>query len=389
MENTDRFFNKLEAFSVFEEFTDPNHYQELPADWIIFVSDIKGSTKAIEAGKYKEVNLIGAASITTVIKALKGIDFPFVFGGDGSSLCVPHDKASIVAEELGKLVNMSQENYDLLLRVAQIPAKDVMESGKKIFVSKFEITQGRSIALFRGGGLGYADYLAKDHYEKYKINIPAVMTAELEGVSCRWNPIPPQKEKVLSLLVMAQEDNETSNKAYAEVVDGIITILNSGIEDANPIKSTKKKYNGFLESVINESKMHDTLISFSFFKRFLEIMLAVLIFKLGINPIFFALNRKGYEKDMATHSDFRKFDDTLRLILDCTETQIQELKDFLESAYQQGKIFYGMFDSDHALMTCFVEDLGQGGHLHFVDGGDGGFAMAAKGLKAQIKDKNA
>ena len=34
-------------------------------------------------------------------------------------------------------------------------------------------------------------------------------------------------------------------------------------------------------------------------------------------------------------------------------------------------------------MTCFVDGLSDGKHIHFIDGGDGGYAMAAMKLKAQ------
>jgi hypothetical protein len=35
-------------------------------------------------------------------------------------------------------------------------------------------------------------------------------------------------------------------------------------------------------------------------------------------------------------------------------------------------------------MTCFIRRLEEGGHVHFIDGNDGGYAMAAVELKAQI-----
>ncbi|MDE2617909.1 MAG: DUF3095 family protein, partial [Burkholderiales bacterium] len=46
-----------------------------------------------------------------------------------------------------------------------------------------------------------------------------------------------------------------------------------------------------------------------------------------------------------------------------------------------GQVDYGLHSSDHALMTCFVRSMTQ--HVHFVDGGDGGYAMAARQLKAR------
>jgi hypothetical protein len=35
-------------------------------------------------------------------------------------------------------------------------------------------------------------------------------------------------------------------------------------------------------------------------------------------------------------------------------------------------------------LTCIVFSY-NGNHVHFVDGSDGGYAMAARGLKAQLK----
>ena len=36
-------------------------------------------------------------------------------------------------------------------------------------------------------------------------------------------------------------------------------------------------------------------------------------------------------------------------------------------------------------MTCQFDAFAEGKHMHFIDGGDGGYAMAAKGLKMQLK----
>ena len=62
-----------------------------------------------------------------------------------------------------------------------------------------------------------------------------------------------------------------------------------------------------------------------------------------------------------------------------------EIRSYLESLYQEQEIFYGLFESDTSLMTCYVHSLDDGHHIHFIDGGDGGYAMAAKQLKAQMK----
>ena len=89
---------------------------------------------------------------------------------------------------------------------------------------------------------------------------------------------------------------------------------------------------------------------------------------------------------MRTHADYRKFDDVLRMVLDCSEIQTQEIEQYLESKYQEGQLFYGTYKSNNALMTCYVQDIQPGQHIHFIDGGDGGYAMAAKQLKTQLKN---
>jgi hypothetical protein len=45
-----------------------------------------------------------------------------------------------------------------------------------------------------------------------------------------------------------------------------------------------------------------------------------------------------------------------------------------------------MHISDYAVMTCFVTSPAQNEHVHFIDGGDGGYTAAATQLKARIRE---
>ena len=49
--------------------------------------------------------------------------------------------------------------------------------------------------------------------------------------------------------------------------------------------------------------------------------------------------------------------------------------------HAQPLICFGIYEAPHALMTCLVETLQQGVHIHFVAGG---YAIAAKHLKDQL-----
>ena len=86
------FYKNLKPFSNFNEFHSPNHYKQVPSNWNLIITDVKGSTQSIQSGRYRDVNTLGVASIVVVRKILKGQDFPFVFGGMVLPLYYPRKK---------------------------------------------------------------------------------------------------------------------------------------------------------------------------------------------------------------------------------------------------------------------------------------------------------
>jgi len=70
------------------------------------------------------------------------------------------------------------------------------------------------------------------------------------------------------------------------------------------------------------------------------------------------------------------------MVVDITPTQLRQMRQALEDLRKDGGIVYGLHSSDSALMTCLIVNH-QGEHVHFVDGADGGYAMAAVPLKRQ------
>ena len=67
---------------------------------------------------------------------------------------------------------------------------------------------------------------------------------------------------------------------------------------------------------------------------------------------------------------------------------LAELREYLDGQHREGRLVYGMHRSREALLTCIVFSY-NGNHVHFVDGSDGGYAIAARGLKAQLKSLRA
>jgi len=65
--DTEAFYAELPVLDNFLDITDSRSFMPVPSDWYVVITDIVGSTKAIESGKYKAVNLIGACSIVAVL----------------------------------------------------------------------------------------------------------------------------------------------------------------------------------------------------------------------------------------------------------------------------------------------------------------------------------
>ena len=88
--NSDGFYaDLLKSFDEFAEVSEISNYQIAPDDWHVIIADVEGSTRAIEEGRYKDVNLIGAACINAVLNINEKDRIPYVFGGDGATLLVP------------------------------------------------------------------------------------------------------------------------------------------------------------------------------------------------------------------------------------------------------------------------------------------------------------
>ena len=94
------FFKELTSFSDFALFSKDDHYQPVPDDWWVIITDVKGSTQAVREGRYRDVNTLGAATIVAATRAALTRDFPFVFGGDGATLLVPPEYAEEVKARL-------------------------------------------------------------------------------------------------------------------------------------------------------------------------------------------------------------------------------------------------------------------------------------------------
>src|SRR3977135_2157569 len=152
------YYARLPIFDGFASVMDPARYQPLPDDWVLGLTDVVSSSKAIEEGRYKAVNTAGASVIAAVSNALGGRKFPFVFGGDGASFAVSDADKAVARAALAATAAWTRDDLQLELRVALVPVSAVREQGLNVSVARFAPSKNVSYAMFSGGGPPWADW---------------------------------------------------------------------------------------------------------------------------------------------------------------------------------------------------------------------------------------
>jgi Protein of unknown function (DUF3095) len=375
---TDTFYGRIPVFRGFSRLMDPKLYVPLPDDWTIGVADIVESTRAIAAQRYKAVNMAGAAVIAAVTNALEGRGFPFVFGGDGASFAVAPGDLDLAREALAATAAWVREDLELSMRVALVPVSAVRAQGLDVRVARFGPSVNLSYAMFSGGGLGWAEAAMK-RGEFAVAAAPAGTQPDLSGLSCRFEEIPASRGVILSVLVLPA--NAADEAAFRKAIEEIIALVERSPEAGRPVPASGPPLRWPPQGVEYEAC---AARGGSLAKRRAVVLAVTLwayfVMRFGIKVGDFV--PRNYVQQVVENSDFRKYDDGLKMILDCTEELEAELAQHLEAAASVGILRYGLHRQDAAMMTCFTPSVMRSDHVHFIDGARGGYATAATALKA-------
>ncbi|MEL7510048.1 MAG: DUF3095 domain-containing protein [Cyanobacteria bacterium J06554_1] len=378
------FYTNLPLLDRFLDLADPDLYTDVPEDWYVLITDVVASTQAIDQGRYKDVNIVGASSIIAVLNALDMTEIPFVFGGDGASLLVPPWALHAAREALLSLKTLARKVFQLELRVGVVPVSVVTQQ-YPLRVAKLRLTPYSSQSSFIGGGLTYATNLVKKN-ERYQLNKEGQHPANLQGLECHWQDIPSLHGNMVSLIVSALPSCGQSNEAlYQKVIKAIQTIYGDE-QSYRPVTPDALNLTFNPRKLISEVKAKTQGKA-----RWLQILhLIYVLIEIFVGRCFIAFNVKfekiqwgRYKEDLCTASDYQKIDDALRMVISGTSSQTNKLETFLEQQRQDGTLIYGMHVSDRALMTCMFMGR-RDHHIHFIDGADGGYALAARNLKGSV-----
>lgn len=384
------FYEVMEAQSSFLSITDPGTYVPAPDDWQIAITDVRGSTQAIQAGRYRAVNLVGASSIIALLNLVPDTDLPFAFGGDGATMLLPPDLVAPASDALLGTQQMARDEFDLDLRLGLVPVADVRADGYDVRVAKVQVDDDYAQAIFDGGGLAYADTLVKDDATapRYRVGeTDAEPNADFTGLECRWRDIPSPHGETVTLLVAATTGDAAHDRSIYRTTIEAIDAVYGGSDQYRPLTPGTMEPSYSPKRLRSETKIrteHDwwERVKYLFGIWWRNIALKVLV----ENEMETASGVRWdhYIEKLVATSDFRKYDDTLRMVIAGTEAQRAELTSYLEEEYRSGRLAYGVHVTDRALVTCVVFER-MGRQVHFVDGADGGYAMAARELKQRLR----
>lgn len=382
--DTADFFAKLPPLLSFSDVLIEKNYHELPDDWWLVVTDLQGSTRAIEEGRYRDINALGGCTVAAVLNAVKPLNIPYVFGGDGASFCIPACAVEAVRKALRGCIELADEHFDLKLRAGLLPYTQLKPLAP-LLVCCYHRSPGFEQAIFAGGGLLEADRLVKQD-DAFHVRVEEGQAeADFSGFECRWNRVPSPQEITVSLLVEVTSTDLQQQLRVYQLLMQQMQVLFGEDEQQQPLTVTGLQLSFSSEKLAAEAHARSysekrQSFSLNLWKIRLFNFLGLLL--MGLKIRIGKADWGRYKQDALLNSDYRKLDGMFRSVFAARHQTLEVFTQWLEQQRQQGVLKYGIHVSDAAQVTCLVSQAGVK-HIHFVDGCDGGYALAAKALKQQ------
>ncbi len=376
----DGFYDRLPRQADFARLVDQDGFAPVPDDWLVGTADIVDSTAEIASGRYKAVNMAGAAVISAVLNAMQQRPLPFVFGGDGASFAVAPQDAPLARAALAAVRRWAEADLGMEMRAALVPVSDIRDAGHDLRVARFAASRGVDYAMFAGGGMAWAE--ARMKAGGYAVPpAPEGTLPDLSGLSCRWSNLRARNGLILSLVVQPAPGGDPAG--FVGAARQVVEIAGHLSRGGHPVPETGPGIRYPPPGLALEAQASHGRSPVLRRKLALlaENLIAWVLFRTGLRVAGF--DPSAYAAQVSANADFRKFDDGLKMTLDCDAATRDRIAAVLQAAEQAGAIRYGLHEQDEALVTCYVPSVHQDSHVHFVDGAAGGYTRAAAHLKSR------
>ena len=401
------------VFDFRRDALDPLMYARLGPAWSVAIVDVVGSTELARQGQDREVNFVAGAAVAALTAVLSGgspVDPPACqFTGDGALATVPPGQADAVRQVLGALVHWADDAFGVKLRAGLVPVSALRASGWQVLAALHDFGGGNTIGLFLGDGVEQADAWVKTG-ARWQVPAAAGPVPGLEGLSCRWSPVPSARGTILCVIADPVATGEDGVAVLARLLAALEAIVPSALASplGNGMRLQPRAAPGRralrLEAAAAgrapqavrgpqaergaQAEQGAWRASGSWLARATRIAQALFgaawlraAHALGgrLGPV----DANAYRQSMAERSDFRKLAGGLRLVLDVTEEEARRIEALLDAEEAAGRLRGGTARSPEVTITCMVGDFMADRHVHFVDGSGLGFWRASKALKAK------
>lgn len=375
------FFAALAPLENPSQAFDPARYRPAPDEWALAVTDIVDSTRAVAEGRHKTVNFVAAMGIAAAKNVCLPQPIPFLFGGDGAVFMVPAEQADAARRALARVRGAARRDYGLELRAGLVATGALRRFGCDVRVARLETSPGNSFGLFDGGGVGALDDALRGRGPSELgalADVPESLddgvAPDLTGLSCRWAPLRSRQGKMLSLIIHGAADPGT-------IYDEVMRLAGRG-GDPRPVRldTLEARWPPAAFMLEARARARGRWIVPWALRVLAETLVARFFIARGKPVAGFDIER--YRVEITTNTDFCKHDRTLCFVVDCAAADIDAVRECLTRHARVQGFAWGMDVSDTATMTCLVTSDAAGRHVHFVDGGGGGYTKAARQLKA-------
>jgi hypothetical protein len=306
---------------------------------------------------------------------------PFLFGGDGAVVMVPPAHATAARAELARVRGMAARDFELKMRVGLAPVAALRRAGKDVLVGRYEPTPDNSFGVFLGGGVGLLEdaIRGRGHDELAAIaDVPLALDdgapVDLEGLSCRWDTLQSTHGAMLTLILQG-------NPADLRDVHARVAALAGPDAETRPVREATLKLRwppaDFMLEV-RARRRGGSLVLWAC-RVLVQSLIARLLFARA-KPTG-AFDPQRYRAEMIRTPTSASSTTPCASSSIARTSAIDAITRELEQAAASRAIRYGVHVSPTALVTCLVTSASNSLHVHFVDGGSGGYTSAASKLK--------
>ena len=199
---------------------------------------------------------------------------------------------------------------------------------------------------------------------------------DLNGMECRWDRVEPANasHEVVCLVVTAR-DGRHQAPVFKQVMELIEAIYGSR-ESRNPVSLSRLALTAAKISLEMRTRLGGFDLWYFLRNWFIT----------QYGRLFYTRSEGGryYMGKLVELTDTLVIDGGIHTVIAGSVNQRQYLERELAKMERDGLITFGLFVSRESVMSCYVSDR-EDKHIHFVDGSDGGYTMAATMWKQKLR----